>query len=75
MIRLLRSCEPEAYRTAHYLLRDEREAFAAAAQALLAIAARRDLPALTEEERQAAARQAAIRAALQIARERPASSP
>jgi len=72
-IRLLRSYELEAYRIAYYMLQDEKKAFAAAAQALLAVAGLPDLLALTEKERQAAVKRAALRESLQVARDRPPS--
>lgn len=73
-VRLLRSLELEAYRIAYYMLQDEKKAFAAAAQALLAVAGLPGLLALTEEERQAAMKRAALRESLQVARDRPPSS-
>ncbi len=73
-VRLLRSYELAAYRIAYYMLQDEKKAFAAAAQALLAVAGLPGLLALTEEERQAAVKRAALRESLQVARDRPPSS-
>jgi len=66
---LLRSHELEAYRTAYYLLQDERLAVEAARNALLSIGKVPDLPGWTDAVRQAAVKKAAIREALAVARE------
>ena len=66
---LLRTHELEAYRTAYYLLQDEKMAVQAARNALLSIGKLPELPKWSDVVRQAAVKKAAIREALAVARE------